>query len=380
VVIVSARVGAGHDAAATQIAARLSDAGIDVVRCDFLDVVPRWLARSLMGTYRGMLGSAPWTWRATYALLDRSRILSVLVRMLTVLAGRKLGSCLPADARFVVSTYHLSGQVLGRMRRNGLLTVPVFTYLTDFSVHRLWVSKDVDGHLALDAETARQATEHGAHGVTVVAPLVDRRFTGPAATPVDKLAARASWGLPADTPIALLVGGSWGVGEIEESVADVRATGVVRCAVVCGQNDALRQRLLDQGIEHVFGWVEDMPGLMRAADVLVQNAGGMTSLEALASSLPVLSYRCIPGHGHANAAALDAAGAAPWVREKDQLAGAIMEAVRTGVDPAPWFSAPNAADVMMAAAGLSDRPVAAVEPRPRVRTGRARMLVLGGRR
>lgn len=79
------------------------------------------------------------------------------------------------------------------------------------------------------------------------------------------------------------------------------------------------------GIAHVHGWVDDMPGLMHACDVLVQNAGGLTSLEALAGGLPVVSYRCIPGHGQTNAAALDEAGLAPWIREPDRLAPTLTE-------------------------------------------------------
>ncbi|MFD8814781.1 hypothetical protein ACFV23_25635 [Streptomyces sp. NPDC059627] len=68
-----------------------------------------------------------------------------------------------------------------------------------------------------------------------------------------------------------------------------------------------------------------MPGLMHAADVLVQNAGGLTSLEAFAAGLPVASYRCIPGHGLTNAAALDAAGVAAWIRDPDRLKDVLVD-------------------------------------------------------
>ncbi|WP_434481832.1 glycosyltransferase [Streptomyces sp. NBC_01340] len=88
---------------------------------------------------------------------------------------------------------------------------------------------------------------------------------------------------------------------------------------------ALAERLRADGVAHVHGWVDDMPGLMHACHVLVQNAGGLTSLEALAGGLPVVSYRCIPGHGRTNAAALDEAGLAPWIREPDQLAPTLTE-------------------------------------------------------
>ena len=36
----------------------------------------------------------------------------------------------------------------------------------------------------------------------------------------------------------------------------------------------------------VLGWTDDMAGLMAACDVMVENAGGLTSLEAMAAGLP----------------------------------------------------------------------------------------------
>ncbi|WP_372487953.1 glycosyltransferase [Streptomyces guryensis] len=95
--------------------------------------------------------------------------------------------------------------------------------------------------------------------------------------------------------------------------------------VVFGRNQALADELRRDGIEHAFGWVDDMPGLMHACDVLIQNAGGLTSLEAFAAGLPVVSYRCIPGHGQTNAAALDEAGLAAWIRDPADLGPVLAE-------------------------------------------------------
>lgn len=86
--------------------------------------------------------------------------------------------------------------------------------------------------------------------------------------------------------------------------------------MACGRNTALRERL---ATPHVFGWVDDMPRLLQAVDVVVQNAGGLTTSEALASGLPALTYRCLPGHGRANARVLDRIGLVPWPRDPEQL-------------------------------------------------------------
>jgi hypothetical protein len=40
----------------------------------------------------------------------------------------------------------------------------------------------------------------------------------------------------------------------------------------------------------------------------------------------VVTYRCLPGHGRANATVLDRIGMVPWVRTADDLAAALASA------------------------------------------------------
>ena len=328
-VIVSASVGAGHDAVAQELAERLEEAGVVVDRHDFLDVLPGPAGRILVGSYHRMLERAPWSWKLLYGSLDNRRGMSMQASLFTFLAGRRMKALLPDDTAIVVSTYPLASQVLGRLRRSGKVEQRVHTYLTDFSVHALWTSGDIDAHLAIHQVPAAQARTAGCAGVQVIAPVVDRRFTP--VTPRLRRAARARLGLPQDARLALLVGGSWGAGEIERTVGDIEAADPgITCIVVCGRNETLRERLLAAGVRHAYGWVDDMPSLMHASDVLVQNAGGMTVLEAVAAGLPVVTYRSIPGHGLTNAAALDEAGVARWVRTQGELAEALDQAVRSG--------------------------------------------------
>jgi hypothetical protein len=55
--------------------------------------------------------------------------------------------------------------------------------------------------------------------------------------------------------------------------------------------------------------------------------------------VPVLTYRCLPGHGRTNAAALDADGTVPWIRTSRELPHALAVALagrprpRAGVEP-----------------------------------------------
>ncbi|WP_410675440.1 hypothetical protein [Amycolatopsis sp. cmx-4-68] len=96
--------------------------------------------------------------------------------------------------------------------------------------------------------------------------------------------------------------------------------------MACGRNTALRDQLTAAGHRYVFGWVDDMPRLLHVVDTVVQSPGGLTTSEVLASRLPVLTYRCLPGHGRANAAVLDRIGLVPWLRTRDALGRALTAA------------------------------------------------------
>ena len=367
-VIFSARVGAGHDAAADELARRLRGAGLGVDRHDFLDQMPGPMGRMLSDSYHNMLLTAPWSYRALYGALDRSKALSLQVSLFSALSSRRMLEAVGTDARVIVSTYPLASQVLGRLRSSGRLHAPVVTYLTDYSVHRLWVAEGVDAHTAVHDVAAGQAREQGAAQVVTVDPAVDPRFFR--RTEASRAAARERFALPAHEPLALLVGGSWGIGEFDDTVREIAATGRARCVVVCGQNEELRRRLAEQGEAHVYGWVDDMPGLMHACDVMVQNAGGMTVYEARACGLPVLTYRALPGHGTTNAQALDEAGTSPWVREAAGLRAALDAALRhtprSCEDLVPEF----VADPVTVILGVA--PKRAEEPAPRVPGQRGR--------
>ncbi|GGM50186.1 glycosyltransferase [Dactylosporangium sucinum] len=341
VVVVSASFGAGHDGAAEELAARLRAQRRAVHRHDFVDLLPRRAGVLLREVYRRQLTVAPRSWGWLLALAGAGR-LSGRAATLTAAADEATLAAVGPDARLVVSTYPLASQVLGRLRRQGRLTTPVVTYLTDLSVHPMWIADGVDVHLALHDDTARQAKELGATDVRVVAPAV-RHLAARTGRPALRL--------PAHGPLALVVAGAWGVGQVERAALDIAATGLAVPVVACGRNDTLRRRLNRSGRVLALGWVDDMPGLMRACQVVVQNAGGLSSLEALAAGVPVVTYRCLPGHGAANAEVLDRIGWVPWLRGRADLAGGLRAALAGGnaFAPAPLRPESVLADLAVAA-------------------------------
>jgi hypothetical protein len=133
-------------------------------------------------------------------------------------------------------------------------------------VHRLSISSAATLTVAPTGIAACQARRLGAARVAVLAPLVAPAFR-PAHGPAERERLRTSFHLPIRLRLALVVSGSWGVGQVEETVSDIATIGLATPVVVCGRNKALRSRLVSAGHHHVPGLGERHgrpdPGLRR---------------------------------------------------------------------------------------------------------------------
>ncbi|QLQ36105.1 MGDG synthase family glycosyltransferase [Micromonospora robiginosa] len=359
IVVISADIGAGHDRAADELAARLRGRGFEVDRLNLLHLLPGPLHQVVRETYRGVLERLPWGYHLLFRLTSRSRTSVRAIRALMRPFRARIRRRIPPDTRAVVTTYPFANQLLGPLRRRGRLRVPVLTYVTDLVVHPTWLAPGVDVYCTVRHAELRRP---GDVDVAVVQPLVARAFADGVA--VDRRRARQRFGLPPDGALALIVAGSWGAGEVAATTAEVGSTGV-RPVVVCGRNRALYRRLRGAGW-HVLGWVDDMPALMRAVDVVVENAGGLTCQEALVAGVPVVTYRPLPGHGRANATILARSGLTRWAGTPEQL-GPLLAAVVGAAPPAATRDGPPPADPagLVAEAARRAAPAGPAEPERR---------------
>jgi hypothetical protein len=325
VVMISASIGAGHDGAARELARRLTAAGFRVDRHDFLDMLPAGWGDAIRGTYAWQLRHAPASWGWLLRAAAGPRASSGASALAAGAATIRMLAAVGSGTAAVVSTYPLASQVLGRLRRTGRLAAPAIAFMTDPSVHPLCVAAGIDLHIAPGEPAAADIRKRYVAPAAVAGPVVDPAFR-PSFGLSDAYDARYRLGLPLIDRLAVVVAGSWGVGDIESTARDIAATGSAMPVVVCGRNEVLRRRMARSGQVITLGWVDDMASLLRAADVVVHNAGGLSSLEAMASGVPVISYRCLPGHGAANAAVLCAAGLSPWPRGPAAFAAALRQA------------------------------------------------------
>jgi processive 1,2-diacylglycerol beta-glucosyltransferase len=346
--IVSGSFGAGHDAAAAAIAAQFRSRGYRTRIFDIVDLMPGPLGRGLRAAFLRQVQLAPssYRWMADYAHQRDS--INVRIAQGMACAHQGLMEMASDGARAIISTHPLASQALGELRARGRLAVPVTTYLTDMSVHRLLVHRSIDLHVALHELPAAQARRLGAAMTRVIEPAVPTDFRS--ASSLSQTDCRRALGLPLDRRLVLVTGGSCGIGRLAQSARDIADTGIATPVVLCARNERLRRQLRSRSSAVALGWVDKMPLLLRAVDAVVQNSGGFTSLQALAAGRPIVTYRCLPGHGRANAAALDRAGLVAWLKSRADLKSglaAALERPRAGSWPEAQASLPTVVDAVL---------------------------------
>ncbi len=119
--------------------------------------------------------------------------------------------------------------------------------------------------------------------------------------------------------VVLLVGGGEGMGPLAETARAIDESGLdVGLVIVTGRNSKLEAELKEQTWENpvsIFGFVNNMPDFMRAADVIVTKAGPGTIAEALNAELPIILYAKLPGQEDGNVDFVLSEGVGVWAPE-----------------------------------------------------------------
>jgi processive 1,2-diacylglycerol beta-glucosyltransferase len=361
VLVLSASAGAGHLRAAQAIEKALNASGIArrVRHVDTLEHTTKVFRDLYSRGYLQMVNRAPEMLGWLYDHLDRPYANEHLRRAFNKLNTARFVKLLKDERPDVaVCTHFLPAEIISRLKLKGRMRCPLSVVVTDLDVHAMWLNRACDRYFVALEETRVHLCKLGvpAERVSVTGIPIDPAF----AEPVDRRAARAELGLPAEGTIILVSAGGFGVGPIERLITvllELRRPAHV--VVICGRNEALKSRIAalarggasGSGVEvRPIGYTTQMDRYMAAADLLVGKPGGLTSSEALARRLPMVIVNPIPGQEERNADHLLEEGAAIRCNNLPALAFKIDR----------LFEEPGRLDDMRGAAGRLARPDAAL--------------------
>jgi 1,2-diacylglycerol 3-beta-galactosyltransferase len=236
----------------------------------------------------------------------------------------------PCD--LIVSVHQLVNNPMSRTLAAHNRPIPFTTVVTDMvSTHAAWFSNQADRIIVSTENAYRRGIELGIsrERLHVVGQPVAERFCQPLGN-CSEIRRRLGW--PLERPVLLLVGGGEGMGPLEPTARAIDAARLpVTLVIIAGRNKKLKERLEKTAWNipvKVYGFVEQMPDFMRAADILITKAGPGTISEAFIAGLPVILYSRLPGQEDGNVVYVVDHGAGVWAPRPD----AVVEAARNYLD------------------------------------------------
>jgi processive 1,2-diacylglycerol beta-glucosyltransferase len=362
VLILTADIGEGHDLPARvlrdALLERRPDASVRVA--DAIEVAGPLARLAVRSGSETILRRAPWLFDVQYWLAGRLRVTRRLAGWVAMRLAARALLRLIADERpdVIVCTYPLANEVLGRLRLQHRVQVPVASAVTDLAALWYWAHPGCELHLVIHPESADEIRAIAGPGARIEAV---RGLTAPAfEQPVDQDVARAALGLPAGVPLVAVSGGGWGVGDLRGAVdAALRAGPDVAVVVLCGRNaQALATLAATYALEprvRVMGFTDRMADVLAAADVLVHSTAGLTVFEALVRGARVISFGWGVGHIRLNNRAYRRFGLADVVPDTAGLTPAVQRALASPRRPdLAYGTLPAAADRVIALAEGGD--------------------------
>jgi processive 1,2-diacylglycerol beta-glucosyltransferase len=302
IAILTVSVGSGHVRAAEVLQRAVLDGGenVEVRTFEALELARSWFVALYVRPYWWMLRHAPWLWRWLFDQRQKRRHRSTapgwVFRRGCAEVLRQLRTFAP---HLVIVAEIGAAEIAALAKREGWFNAPIQAVQTDFQTEPPWVQREIDVYCVGSEEAKSQLIGWGVspNRVFFCGIPIDPAF----ALAFDEPELMKALGLDSRRPVVLVMGGGMGPAPLDEIIQNLGRCGLpLQVLAVAGRNQAMRQRLealrgkvaLDL---HTFGWSDNMPELMGAADLLITKPGGLTTAEALAAGLPMILTHPIPG-------------------------------------------------------------------------------------
>ncbi|MHB2020601.1 MAG: MGDG synthase family glycosyltransferase [Candidatus Xenobia bacterium] len=334
VLFLSANMGTGHTAAAANVldALRRRNPAVEGQIVDAFQLAHSRVGRVMEDGYLQLLKILPQLYAFFYEPKEKPGAVGAVRRWLNQMGVASFAALIESYAPdLIVCTHAFPTGVCTLLKEQQRLSVPVVGVVTDYNVHPFWLSQAVDAYTVPTRELAAMLAGRGISSDRVHAtgiPIDTRYGTLP-----DSAAARQRLGLDGDLPVVLVMGGGLGMEPVGRMLSTLpQLSQPMHLVILAGKNKRLQKKLRQRAQDgaarvQVHGYVENVHEFMAAADLLVTKPGGLTSSEALASSLPMLIVRPIPGQEQRNTRWLTSHKVAVQVHQDRDLSTAIQDAL-----------------------------------------------------
>lgn len=334
VLILSASTGGGHNRAARAIKEEINKKIIDgkEIECEIIDslkFVHNMMDKIISQGYEKSALYTPKVYGKAYRISE-SDIISKHEFKNNPLAGlmaRKLGKLIESKKPDILIGTHpfpmialcsikkdnspSENKIASTIKKNLKLSYeievpPMISVLTDYTTHSTWIQQEID-HYVVGDEFVKQllieefVDENKVHtyGIPVEKSFLTNR---------DRHTVLSELNLDKDKFTILLMGGSFGAGNIKETLIELLDIDRdFQIVVISGRNEALKEKIDKSLLSYThnknvcsLGFTDKMNDILASVDILITKPGGLTTTEALLKGIPMIIPYCIPGQEEEN--------------------------------------------------------------------------------
>jgi len=294
------------------------------------------LEKVINRTYMGVIKNRPEVWEYLY---DNPKVLKSVQGLRDAIHrfnSKKLNALLKDfDPDCVICTQAFPCGMIADYKKNFSPDLPLVGVLTDHAPHSYWVFGNVDYYITPSELSRQNFMRNGVSEskIKVFGIPVHSMFT----KSHDKDLICKKLGLESGLPVVLIMGGSQGLGPVENIVDALEGTTAnFQLAVVCGTNKKLQKILLRRLARYskkltVFGHIENVDELMETSSIVITKPGGLTTSEAMAKDLPMIIVRPIPGQELKNTEYLLRQGVGLKADDSEDIAVLVQELMSNGI-------------------------------------------------
>ena len=309
ILILTGDAGLGHRSAAEAIRAAIQNEYGESCKVEISNPfdhpdIPD-LIRQSQSNYDEIVKQMPELYEFAYEISDGKFQASLLEGGFTLLLFRVLKDILKGfEPDIVITTYPIYPAPLAVILEIEKMAFTWIVVVTDFiTVHHIWfntnatictVPTEAVKEIALNAGLkSEQIINTGIPVDPKISVLKERNK--------EELRKELGWDQNRTT---LLVVGSPRINSLMEYIRVMdKSDHDIQFALVAGGNDDLYQTYINAKLKHpakVYNFVENLPEMMRASDMIICKAGGLIVTESLASGLPMMLIHMLPGQEEGN--------------------------------------------------------------------------------
>lgn len=306
IMILTASTGGGHNKASRAIQDELNKLNIDseIVDC-FKDIgtVGKALDIMVSGGYEKSARYVPKVYGKAYEVADKKIVrktfdYNFITKYMEINILKKIES---DNITHIIGTHPFPIIAVSKLKNKGKINLPIYSVITDYTIHLAHIAAEIDKYIVAHEDTKLMLENDGVkseHIYPLGIPISMKEYSDE-----DIISFKRENEID-DKFTVLVVGGSFGAGDIKSVYKELLQIPNINILIICGRNKSLKEKLeystKNNDNVKIIGFTKEIEKYYQASDVIVTKPGGLTVTECMQKKLPMIIPFFIPGQEEGN--------------------------------------------------------------------------------